>query len=153
MALFYSASAHGFFDDAIHDPLPADAEPISAARHAELLAAQASGAQIIAADNGRPHIHRTTASAASRRAALVRRVKRQAALRIEAISPLWRQLNDMRDASVAGAARFAAIDAVRAASAVIEAEIAATAAAALDGLDIANHPAWPASAAQEAAHA
>lgn len=45
---------------------------------------------------------------------LVRAIKSAAARRIEAISPAWRQLNDMREPSESGAARFAAIDAVRA---------------------------------------
>ncbi|MFY9350387.1 MAG: hypothetical protein WAO77_08570 [Sphingobium sp.] len=143
MALFYSASTPGFFDDAIHAHLPPDAVRISAARHAELLAAQAGGAMIVAGERGRPRIHRDPPSLADRRAAAIRRVKREAARRIEAISPPWRQLNDLREPGDAGAARFAAIDAVRAASGAIEAAIATLGADALEPLDIAAHPLWP----------
>lgn len=45
---------------------------------------------------------------------LVRAIKSAAARRIDAISPAWRQLNDMREPTETGAARFAALDAVRA---------------------------------------
>lgn len=45
---------------------------------------------------------------------IARRIKAVAAARIEAISPIWQQINDQRSPSPAGAARFAAIDAVRA---------------------------------------
>ena len=46
-------------------------------------------------------------------AQVISAIKAEAARRIEAISPLWRQQNDLRAPSDAGAARFAAIDAVR----------------------------------------
>ena len=77
------------------------------------------------------------------RAALVRRVKREAARRIEAIAPIWRQMNDGRWPTVEGTARFAAIDAIRAASNTIEAEIAGASAKDLKAIDLANHPLWP----------
>jgi hypothetical protein len=70
-------------------------------------------------------------------------IKREAERRIEAISPPWRQLNDLREPSDAGAARFAAIDAVRAASDAIEAVLAKAPAAALDGFPVADNPLWP----------
>lgn len=143
MALFYSPSAPGFFDDAIHATLPSDAIAITSARHAELLAAQAAGADIVTGPNGRPHIRRHTPSIADRRAAMTAMVKREAARRINVISPIWRQLNDMRDPGPDAAARFAAIDAVRATSQAVEAQIAAATLAQLAALDIANHPAWP----------
>jgi hypothetical protein len=143
MALFYSASTPGFFDDALHLVLPDDAVPISAARHRELLTAQGAGAAIEASDDGRPHIRRATVTVAARRTALVRAVKRQAARRIDAVSPVWRQLNDQRAPSPAGDQRFAAIDAIRAASDAIEAEIAAATGDALAAIDPADHPLWP----------
>lgn len=143
MALFYSASAQGFFDDDIHADLPADAVRITRARHTELLAAQASGATIAPADNGRPVILRSSTTLAYRRLAAVLRVKRHAAWLIDAFAPAWRQLNDMRAPSPAGAARFALIDAIRAASDAIESEIIALTAAELDALSIPDHAAWP----------
>ncbi|WP_370170985.1 hypothetical protein [Sphingobium abikonense] len=143
MAIFYSAATPGFFDDAIHADLPADAVAITAAHHRELLAAQAEGASIVADDRGKPRAHRPTVTIATRRAALIRAVKRQAARRIDAIAPIWRQLNDQRAPSEEGEARFAAIDAIRAASDAIEADIAAAAGDALATIDPAAHPLWP----------
>lgn len=144
MALYYSASAHGFFDDALHAVIPADARPVTAARHRELLDAQATGATIEAGDNGKPRIRRPVVTTAMRRVALARQVKRETARRIEAVAPIWRQLNDQRAPSPAGAARFAAIDAIRAASDAIEAEIDQLGADALAGFAVADHPLWPA---------
>lgn len=143
MALFYSATAAGFFDDAIHADLPADAVKISRARHAELLAAQATGATIGAADNGRPVILRSTTTLADRRAAAALRVKRHAAWLIAAFAPAWRQMNDLRAPSPAGAARFALVDAIRAASDAIEHEITGMSVAQIDTLSIPDHAAWP----------
>lgn len=45
--------------------------------------------------------------------ALILEIKCEAARRIETIAPLWRQTNDLREPTGAGAARFAEIDAVR----------------------------------------
>lgn len=143
MAIYYSAATPGFFDDSIHADLPADVVKITPTRHRELLEAQGEGAAIIADDKGKPRIDRPTVTIAARRAALVRAVKRQAARRIEAVSPLWRQLNDQRAPSQEGDRRFAAIDAIRAASDAIEADIAAAAGDALATIDPAAHPLWP----------
>lgn len=152
MALYYSASAHGFFDDRINTDLPADAQPLTAARHRELMLAQAAGAAIEAGDNGKPRLRRPSTSIAARRTALVRQVKREASRRITAIAPIWQQLNDIRFAATyppldrigsPESARFDAIDAVRTASDAIEAEISAADEAAIGAFDVANHPAWP----------
>lgn len=146
MQIFYSPGTRAFYSDLIHgDAVPADAVVITQARHRELLTGQASGRAIIAGEDGFPRLQpaaRLTTS--DRRAQLAARNKREAARRIEAISPLWRQINDQRDPSDAGAARFVAIDAIRAASDAIEAQIATAAKDALAGLDIPNHPLWPA---------
>ena len=144
MALFYSASTPGFFDDQIHATLPADAVPLTDDQHQQLLAAQGEGAAIGVDSDGHPRARVASLTIAQRRAMAARQVKREAARRIEAIAPIWRQLNDQRAPSDAGAARFAAIDAVRAASDAIEAQIAGAAKAALVALDIPNHPLWPA---------
>ena len=157
MSIYYSPSAHAFYDDAIHaaDTIPGDAQRITRARHRDLLAAQSDGAAIVADANGRPKINRAPVTIATRCAALIRRVKREAARRIEAASPIWRQMNDLRwlmltatntptdDERGQALARFETIDAIRAASDSIEAEITAATAAQLDALDIATHPAWP----------
>lgn len=57
--------------------------------------------------------------------ALLIAIKAEAARRIEAIAPLWRQTNDIRQPSADGTARFAAIDAVRVWSNQLEANAAA----------------------------
>ncbi len=144
MGLFYSAASGGFFDDQLHEAeaIPSDAVIVSADRHRELMDAQALGATIGADSHGRPRAARPTVEA--RRAALIRRVKREAADRIAYIAPVWRQLNDQRSPSPQAEARFAAIDAVRAASDAIEAEVATLSAAAIDAFPLTSHPLWPA---------
>lgn len=52
--MFYSSTAMGFFDPAIHAAIPADAVEITAADHAALMAAQAEGLVIVADVDGRP---------------------------------------------------------------------------------------------------
>jgi len=52
--LYYSKSTGGFYDTAIHGDIPANAVEITAAEHAALLAAQASGQSIQAGEDGRP---------------------------------------------------------------------------------------------------
>lgn len=54
MTTFYSASRAGFFDDAIHDVLPADAVAITAERYKQLMADQADGRLIVAGVDGVP---------------------------------------------------------------------------------------------------
>lgn len=144
MTLYYSASAPGFFDSAIHETVPDDAVEITPARHHQLLAAQAEGRPIRANAKGGPIVgSRPKMTAADSRAQAKGAVKREASRRINAISPQWRQMNDMRIASDAGSARFAAIDAVRAASDAIEQEIDSITVEKLAALDIEHHIAWP----------
>lgn len=53
--MYYSQSTGGFYDAAIHgENIPADAVEITAEQHAALLAAQSSGQQITADENGFP---------------------------------------------------------------------------------------------------
>src|SRR6185437_3547082 len=53
--IFFSAEKHGFFHAELHgDRMPADVVKITAARHAELMAAQAAGKLIAADRRGRP---------------------------------------------------------------------------------------------------
>lgn len=143
MALYYSASTPGFFDDAIHTSIPNDAAAITPARHRALLAAQAEGATIVAGPEGRPLIHRPRPTIGQRRATLTAQTRKEAARRIDAVSPIWRQMNDQRHPSASGEARFAAIDAIRTASDTIEAIIMTSGDDALTAFGVAAHPAWP----------
>lgn len=54
MALFFSPSNVGFYNDEIHETLPDDAIEISAELHQDLLTAQSEGKQIVAGDGGSP---------------------------------------------------------------------------------------------------
>ncbi len=129
MTLFFAlvASQPAFFDSAIHgDTVPANAIEITPARHAELLNAQAIGKEIYADEDGRPRYRQRQIDADEIRANLVAAIRDEAARRINAVSPVWRQMNDQRQPSKAGAARFAQIDAIRAVSQRLEAELTAT---------------------------
>lgn len=138
MTIFYSPSRRGFFDPKVHDPMPADALRVSQKRYAELLAEQERGAQIVPGANGKPTLQ--WPPAVDPRADLIRRVRREARRRIEAVSPPWRQLNDMRSPSKAGRVRFARIDAIREASNAIEAAACEADPAAFP---VRDNPLWP----------
>jgi hypothetical protein len=148
----YFAPATASFHDAHLGPLPDGAVAIDAATHAKLLTARTAGATIAAGADGLPvAVKPATPSLDQRRARAAAAVKREASARILAIAPQWRQLNDWREfATVTGAARtaiearFAAIDAVRAASDALEARIATMSARGLAQLDIAAPSHWPA---------
>lgn len=150
MAKFFSASTGGFYDDKIHRALPADAVPISDQRHLELLEGQSSGKIISADASGAPRLLNPPARPiAERRRLAIRFVKREAERRILAVAPIWRQLNDARDLPASAGdrrqaieARFAAIDAIRAASDAIEARIAGMGAADLAAFDPAADHLW-----------
>ncbi len=148
--LFYSARTGGFYQVGIHRDMPADAVPISAARHAALVAAQETGRRIATVD-GRPALARDRARTTSGvHAAVTARIKAEAARRILAIASLEQQSNDnaaLAVAALAGALseqaaaaleRRAAIDAVRARSNRIEAMLAGLDLAALARFDAAT---------------
>lgn len=148
MALFFyvDEGRPAFFDDTIHgDAVPADAVEITAARHAELLEGQAQGKVISATSRGTPLLMTPKLSVAELRISLVAAVKREAQTRIENVSPLWRQLNDLRDGELDADAqdRFARIDAIRAASDAIEVAIAETSAGELTEFSVSTHSLWP----------
>lgn len=147
MTIRYSPSTGGFYDSALEYPggLPADGIAITPQHHAQLLDGLASGQQITVTRAGRVVLITPPAS----RAALVLAIKAEAARRIEAIAPLWRQLNDSRAPTPESAARFAAIDAIRGASALIEQDLTATADKGLRGFPVADHPLWPTATLQE----
>lgn len=138
--IFYSAALGGFVDE--NDPdIPDDAVPVTPRRHAELLAGNAEGRTIVANAKGRPVLERVPA--ARMRAIVTAQVKREAARRIAAVSPVWRQMNDIRLRGEGAEARFAAIDEIRAASTVVEMDVAEASGDALERFDVAGHPAWP----------
>lgn len=103
---YYSPSTGGFYLDELHgDAMPADVVKISQRRHAELMAAQAAGAAIVAGKRG------PIASKASRdelAGAAIAAVKREARRRIRRIASAERQAND--NALIAQAALALAVD-------------------------------------------
>lgn len=160
--IFYSPSTGGFYPAAIFGRragrrgIPRDALRISTERHAELLAAQAAGAQIAPGPDGLPEAQ--AARAVDPREALIAIVKREARRRILAIAPAWRQRNDSADIAMAALQlhagmttnidpapaleRRAAVDAIRAASNRLELEIHALEAAELEAFDPALDMHW-----------
>lgn len=54
MTIFFSKTAHGFFDSEIHTTIPDDVVEISAAYHKELIEGQSSEKTIGANENGYP---------------------------------------------------------------------------------------------------
>jgi hypothetical protein len=122
---------------------PAHAVKITQRRHVELLERQAEGFAIVAGKGGKPKIVGRPTNDDARRAALTRAIKREAARRIEAVAPVWRQINDSRAPSPEGARRFAQIDAIRAASNAFENTLANLPAAQLEAFRVAAHPLWP----------
>ena len=161
MSLFYSAAEGGFFDTAIHGfMVPADALPITAEEHRDLLAAQAEGKIIAANDNGRPQaVPRQAPDLAARRDARIATARAEARRRILGIATLERQANDNADIAlqalqlaqaghttidtVPAIERRTRIDQVRAASNHLEAAIAGMSASALAQLDTAAPSHWP----------
>lgn len=153
MGVFYSVITGGFYDSKIHaDTLPDDAVSIAIFRHTELMQGQAAGAKIAAdPETGAPVIIWPDPLSLAVAIELMRlRTKAEAERRIITVSPIFRQMNDLRSAQVGdamsaeAAVRFTKIDEIRAASDAIEAEISAlTDAEAILMLNFSNHPLWP----------
>lgn len=147
MSQIYFAMIEGcaaFFDADIHGSnIPTDAVKVTAARHAQLVAGQAEGKTIAATAKGRPKLVDPITTAADRRAQLVAAVKREAARRINAVSPIWRQLNDLRAGADAGGERFSQIDAIRHASELIEVSVADCPDGAVGEFPVRDNPLWP----------
>ena len=140
--ILFSARTGGFYLEGISSAVPEDATPISAARHAELLAH--GGAHIAACPKtGKPISTAPKPGSAQHRADLTNSVRSEAARRIRAVSPIWRQINDTRESTPEGEARFSRIDAIRDASNLIENQLSDAAAKALADFPIATHPLWP----------
>lgn len=147
MGLRYSPSTGGFYDPTVHQEIPNDSVSVSRSRHAELMDAQANGRSIVPSlETGGPTIGRSPGSKANeRRADLIAAIRREAARRIDLVSPQWRQLNDLRRSSPAGEARFARIDEIRVASNRIEGSIGDLADDEIMSFSVRDHPSWPAS--------
>ncbi|MES2905077.1 MAG: hypothetical protein V4696_12905 [Pseudomonadota bacterium] len=141
MHLYFDPATNGLLDPAIHT-IPSDATRIAPARLSAIVTAMEFGAELVADTNGRPRLK--WPSAAELRAATVSGIRAEANRRILMIAPLWRQINDLRAIDTPAAKRrFAAIDAIRAASTLVEQDAAETASDALSEFPIANHPLWP----------
>lgn len=143
MGIFYSASRRGFLDSELHE-LPDDAVRVTPARHAQMIEAQSAGAEIVPGAGGRPRIKRPELPPTEAlRARAIRLVKREAMRRIEAVAPLWRQLNDLHEPDAPGVTeRRVAINAIRMTSNRIEAELQALDAAVLADFDPALDTHW-----------
>lgn len=143
MTMKYSASARGFFDSDLHRTIPQDAVTVTARRYAALLAGQAEGHEIVPDARGRPQLRSLlpqTVDAAM--AACVHAIRQEAARRIDQRFPVWKQVNALRENRDPG---FHEIDAIRAASDLIEQELMAISQIAqLASFPIADHPIWPA---------
>lgn len=123
---------------------PEGAIEISDARHRVLLEAQSQGRAIIVDARGRPApSRRASPNPFAIRPQLAGLIRSEAAARISKVSPEWRQMNDLREPTEAGAIRFARIDAIRAASNAIEEQAASVPIAALSAFPVATHTLWP----------
>ncbi len=142
MGFFYDPDTGHILDSEIHT-IPASATALTKARVMELARGQEAGARIVAGANGRPRLD--WPSAAQRRIDRIEDVRTEAARRIHAVSPIWRQINDLRSDPLSPDAceRWAAIDAIREASNLIERDVADSDAKALADFPIATHPLWP----------
>ncbi|HEY4546948.1 MAG TPA: phage tail assembly chaperone [Pedomonas sp.] len=78
MALFYSPTAAGFFDPAIHgSAIPADARPVSSDDYAALMAGQTEGLEIVADADGAPTLAEPRAPSLEEQLARLRRQRDQ----------------------------------------------------------------------------
>ncbi|MEG3089764.1 hypothetical protein [Sphingomonas sp. PB4P5] len=137
--------------------IPADAIKITAKRHRDMIAGQGSGRSILVNASGKPElspIRKPTREQLLRVA--IGDIKAEASRRILAVASLEQQANDnaaMAIAALAGEAtpeaaaarlRRLAIDAIRAASNVLEATIASWSAGALSNFNAGAEAHWPA---------
>lgn len=145
----YSPSTRGFYREGVSSIIPDDVIRVSEKRHAQLLQAQSEGAAIVpCAKTGKPLLDLPPRDAASLRAALVLQVKSEAGRRIRAVSPMWRQMNDIEalvlgQADDGAKARLSHRAAVRYASDLIEDQLRDTKAGDLEAFPVAQHPFWP----------
>lgn len=143
MKIYWSPAAKGFFSPDLHGDMPDDAVAVSAKTHAKLLKANAEGAVIVTGPDDKPvALFPIAPPLAERQAKAIARVKREAARRIDAVFPVWAQLNSLRGTSNGHEdPRSSRLDAIRHASGLIEADIMATDNP--EAMPIADHPLWP----------
>jgi len=99
--MYYSPSTGGFYPLARRNR-PADCVTITPKRHAYLVTRQAAGATIEPGPDGRPVSRLPDAPGIeAQRNAVVTLIKQHARHRIEAIAPLWRQINDCQALALA----------------------------------------------------
>lgn len=119
---------------------PADAVNVSAEEHAALFPQGEPQREIEAGPDGKPG-HKV-ASVEAQRTAAIADVKREAARRIEAIMPMYKQINALRaDIDLESFEGFRMIDHIRTASNIIELDLIESEAPGF--VPIADHPAWP----------
>lgn len=152
---YYDPKSGAFFDRAIHGALiPKNSRPLSAKRYRALIDGRAAGDRIVADAKGNPSLEAPAApSADAMRAALIARIKREAGRRIEAIAPLWRQINDLSvlagvlppeaDEKAEAGQRRRAIEALRARSNQIELLLENLVADQLAAFDPRDDAHWP----------
>ncbi|WP_188768597.1 hypothetical protein [Novosphingobium endophyticum] len=107
------------------------------------MTAESAGGRIVASPKaGKPMIEWPADTITTSRALLLARIKRETARRIDAVSPAWRQLDDLREPSE-GAARVSAIDAIRQASNAIETQLGDFESDEVYSFAIVDNPHWP----------
>lgn len=142
MIYYFSTDTGGFYTRKDHgDMIPVDAVEVSSTRHQELMDAQERGAKIVGGARGYPRAQFPSISEYRQRA--FARLRAEAGRRIRAISPEWRQMNDLRHPTPEGEARFAAIDAIRSASNAIEVGLRGATGSELREFDPAGRTEWP----------
>lgn len=142
--ILWSASTRGFYLPDVSSHIPKDSVLVDASVHADCMAQLAAGGALMCCpETGGPIAAPLAIAPADRRAALVRAIKAEACRRIDLVSPIWRQLNDLRASNDEAAARFSAIDAIRTASNTIEELVAAADDRALADFPVAANPLWP----------
>lgn len=120
---------------------PKDAVDVSGEEHAALFPMGEPQRGIETGPDGRPR-HKTT-SIEDRRRSTIWSVKSEAARRIDAVMPMFKQINALRlDAlSHENCEAFAQIDQIRSASDIIEQDVMDSEAP--EAVPINSHPAWP----------
>lgn len=139
MNYWYSPSARGFYPQkGPHKFKPADAVSVTEAEHTKLFPKDGPQHEIVAGPKGKPQWRIDALE--DRVAACIKAVKIEAGGRIAAILPLSTQMNLVRDGRLDDP-RFAIVDAIRAASNLIEHDIASSEEP--EAVPIADHPLWP----------
>lgn len=148
----YSASTGGFYHTDLHgEAIPADAVAVSEQAHASLMIAQGRGAEIVAGPDGAPFARMPWQDRETLVGLAMRRIKSEARRRILAVATLERQANDSaalalgpNDPEFAQAlARRLKINAIRAASNVLEGDASDLDPAALRVFNPAHSTRWP----------